>query len=408
MKPTGRFILTVPLTTSPVGRAVAALVAFTVLAGCGEKRPAAKTPVAPGGTAESPALRWPMSRGGPQLQGRVAARVPLRPAVEWTFQVKGAITSEAAAAEGVVVVGDDEGVIHAVDWQTRRERWQVATGETVEATAAIADGRVFIGSDDGLFRALELADGKLAWQLKGEEKFPTGAAVVTRPEGGETRLLVNGYDGISHCLRALDGTLLWRHETEDFINGTPVVLAGGQVAFGGCDAVIHVLQLSDGSEVHSVKSDAQIIRSLAAWEDTVYGVNHANQLLAATVTAEQPTWVYEADDTQFLTSPAVDEARVYVGARDRHLHAVDRLTGKLRWKFKTGGRVASSPLVFEDAVVFGSSDGRLYAVAKDNGRELWRLDLGEALENAPAFAGGRIVIGGGDGTLFVIRGGTEP
>jgi outer membrane protein assembly factor BamB len=391
-----------------VGRALAAVVAFTVLAGCGEKRPAPKPPAAPGGAVESPSLRWPMSRGGPELQGRVAARVPLRPAVEWTFQIKGAITSEAAAAEGVVVVGDVEGVIHAVDWQTRRERWQVTTGDTVEATAAIADGRVFIGSDDGRFRALDLADGKLAWQLKGEEKFPTGATVVAGPEGGETRLLVNGYDGISHCLQARDGTLLWRHETEDYINGTPAVLAGGQVAFGGCDAVIHVLQLSDGTEVHSVKSDAQIIRSLAAWQNTVYGVNHANQLLAATTSATEPSWVYEAGDTQFLTSPAVDAARVYVGTRDRHLHAVDRLTGKLRWKFKTAGRVASSPLVFEDAVVFGSSDGRLYAVAKDDGRELWRLDLGEGLENAPAFAGGRIVIGGNDGTLFVIRGEAAP
>ena len=149
-------------------------------------------------------------------------------------------------------------------------------------------------------------------------------------------------------------------------------------------------------------------RSLAAWDDTVYGVNYANQLLAAAVTAEQPTWLYEADDAQFLTSPALDGELVYVGSRDQHLHAVDRLTGKLRWKFKTGGRVASAPLVFDDAVVFGSSDGRLYAVAKRDGSELWRLDLGEDLAVAPAFAGGRIVLGGGDGTLFVIRGGTAP
>ena len=393
---------------STARRWLTALAALACLAGCGEKRPAAKPPAAPVGAVESPTLRWPMSRGGPELQGRVAARVPLHPAVEWIYQVKGAITSEAAAAEGVVAFGDDEGVIHAVDWQTHRERWQIKTGDTVEATPAIADGRVFIGSDDGLFRALELADGKLAWQFKGEDKFPTGAALVPSPEGGETLLLVNGYDGISHCLRARDGTVVWQHETQDYINGTPVMLAGGRVAFGGCDAVIHVLQLGNGTAIHSIKSDAQIIRSLAAWEETVYGVNYANQLLAAPVTADQATWVYEADSTQFLTSPAVDAARVYVGARDQHLHAVDRLTGKLRWKFKTGGRVASSPLVFEDAVVFGASDGRLYAVATDDGRELWRLDLGERLENAPAFAGGRIVIGGSDGTLFVVRGGTEP
>ncbi len=84
----------------------------------------------------------------------------------------------------------------------------------------------------------------------------------------------------------------------------------------------------------------------------------------------------------------MDEERVYVGSRDKHLHAVDRLSGKLAWKFKTGGRVESSPLVFDDAVVFGSSDGRLYAVDKQDGHELWRLDLGEDLAVAPAFAAG--------------------
>jgi outer membrane protein assembly factor BamB len=160
--------------------------------------------------------------------------------------------------------------------------------------------------------------------------------------------------------------------------------------------------------VHSLKSEAQIINSLTAWEDTVYGVNYANQLFAAPATAAQPAWLYEADGAQFLTSPAVDETQVYVGARDKHLHAVDRLTGKVRWKFKTAGRVASAPLVFDDAVVFGSSDGRLHAVDKREGQELWQLDLGEELAVAPAFAAGRIILGGGDGTLFVIRDAAAP
>ena len=106
--------------------------------------------------------------------------------------------------------------------------------------------------------------------------------------------------------------------------------------------------------------------------------------------------------------PAVDEALVYVGSRDKHLHAVDRLTGKLRWKFQTSGRVSSAPLVFDDAVVFGSSDGRLYAVTKADGKELWRLDLGEELLVAPAYVGGRIAIGGNDGTFFMVQGNAQP
>jgi len=290
-----------------------------------------------------------------------------------------------------------------VDWQTRQPRWQVATKDTVEACPAIAADRVLVGSNDGEFRALDLTTGRQLWQLKGQEKFPTGGTLVSGPDTNEEWILVNGYDGVSHCLRIEDGSEVWRHESGDYINGSPAVLDGGLMAFGGCDAVIHVIHLKDGSGLRKLTTDAQIIRSLASWNGTLYGVNYANQLVAAEAKADKLSWVYENDGAQFLTCPGVDEALVYAGSRDKHLHALDRLTGKPLWKFKTGGRVESSPLVFDDAVVFGSSDGRLYALDKRDGREIWRLDLGENLAVAPAFAAGRIVIGGGEGTLFVIK-----
>jgi len=384
---------------------VTCLAGWLLLAGCGQKKRTAEAPArAEAPPAESQIQSWPMTRGGKALQGRVSDRVPRQPVVEWTFRAKGAVTSEAAVASGVLVFGTDEGMVIAVDLKTRKERWRVATKDTVEACPAIAADRVFAGSNDGLFRALDLTNGRELWHLKGEEKFPTGGTLLRSPDDTEDWILVNGYDGVSHCLRTKDGSEVWRHTAENYINGSPAMLDGGLVAFGGCDSVIHVIHLKDGTQMHNLTTDAQIIRSLASWNGTLYGVNYANQLLAAAATAEQPAWVYENDGAQFLTCPGVDEARVYVGSRDKHLHAVDRLSGKVVWKFKTGGRVESSPLVFDDAVVFGSSDGRLYAVDKQDGREIWRLDLGENLALAPAFAAGRIVIGGGEGTVFVING----
>ncbi|MCX6877487.1 MAG: PQQ-binding-like beta-propeller repeat protein [Verrucomicrobia bacterium] len=380
------------------------LAGLVLIAGCGEKkRVAVPQAGAPAELGLWQTQAWPMARGGKELQGRVHDRVPQQPVVEWTFTAKGAVTSEAAVANGVLVFGTDEGMVIAVDLQTRQQRWRVATKDTVEATPAIAGDRVFAGSNDGLFRALDLTTGTELWHLKGEEKFPTGATLANSPDGAGAWLLVNGYDGVSHCLRTQDGAEVWKHEAEDFINGSPAILDGGLVAFGGCDSVIHVIRLKDGSSLAKLRTEAQIIRSLASWNGTLYGVNYANQLLAAEANGDKLTWLYENDGAQFLTSPGVDEARVYVGSRDKHLHAVDRLSGKLLWKFKTGGRVESAPLVFDDAVVFGSSDGRLYAVDKLDGRELWRLDLGEDLAVAPAFAAGRLVIGGGEGSLFVIK-----
>jgi outer membrane protein assembly factor BamB len=397
-------------TTAAAVRAVAIcpslLVALVGVTGCGEKNRAGKDPpVAAHESGPWQTQEWPMTRGGVALQGRVRDRVPLQPVVEWTFRLKGAVTTEAVLADGVLVLGNDEGVVLAVDLATRRERWRTETRDAIEASPALAGGRVFAGSNDGTFRALDITTGRALWQIKGQEKFPTGAVALSSPDGTEAWILVNGYDGVVRCLRAKDGSEVWNYATENYINGSPAILEGGLVAFGGCDSVIHVIRLKDGSSVNKVTTDAQIIRSLATWGTTLYGVNYANQLLAVGTNDKKLTWVYEDDGAQFLTCPSVDEARVYVGSRDKHVHAVDRLSGKQAWKFKTGGRVESAPLVFEDAVVFGSHDGRLYAVNKPDGREIWRLDLGENLTNAPAFAAGRLVIGSAEGTVFVIRGG---
>ena len=412
MSPEHPTTLTSPATRGQAPRAAGArwffpcLAGLTLVLGCGEKKSAVERSADTADAASAWQTRdWPMTRGGKELQGRVHDLVPQQAVLEWTFSAKGAVTSEAAVANGLLVFGDTEGIVYAVDLQTRKQRWRTQTQDSVEACPAIAAERVFVGSNDGMFRALDLSTGRELWQLKGEDKFPTGATVVGNPDGTDEWILVNGYDGVSHCLRGKDGSEVWKYESDNYINGSPAILEGGLVAFGGCDSVIHLIHLKDGSGLRKIETEAQIIRSLASWGGSVYGVNYANQLLAAEAKADQLAWLYEDDGNQFLTSPGVDETRVYVGSRDKHLHAVERLSGKPAWKFKTGGRVESSPLVFDDAVVFGSSDGRLYAVNKQDGREIWRLDLGENLAVAPAFAAGRIVIGGGEGTLFVIKGG---
>ena len=197
--------------------------------------------------------------------------------------------------------------------------------------------------------------------------------------------------------------MAWEYETDNYINGTPGVVAGRFVVFGGCDAMVHAVNLADGSPANDIETDAYITASVATVGRMIYCGNYAYQVVAADALGEKPAWIYTDGDYGFFTAPAVDERLVYMGSRDKHLHAIDRKTGKGAWKFKTGARVDSSPLVFDDAVVFGSNDGRLYAVRTEDGSELWRLDLGEELATGPVFAAGTIYIGGGGGTLFAIR-----
>ena len=345
---------------------------------------------------------WPITRGGPTLQGRVIGPVLERPAIEWTFQMDSPGTAEAAVAEGAIVVGDVTGFVYCIDFESRKLRWKHETGDTIQAAPAIANGRIFVGSGDHKFYALDLRSGETIWSIDGSDKFSSAPIIVASPDATAQWILVNGYDGITRCLLASDGSIVWTYKSDDFINGTPAVIDGRFVAFGGCDKVIHILNLADGKVINEVVADSQITNSVATFGTTIYCGNHANQVTAAEAEGPALTWIHEGGDFPFFTAPAVDDRHVYIGCRDKSLHAIHRSNGKLAWTFPTGGRIESSPLAFNDAVVFGSSDGRLYAVNPTDGKERWRLDLGEDLSASPVYAQGRIIIAGGEGTVFII------
>ena len=214
---------------------------------------------------------------------------------------------------------------------------------------------------------------------------------------------MNGYDGTTRVLDAADGQLVWSYQTDNYINGAPAVVDGRWLVFGGCDALLHVVNLADGQRVHTIDANAYIPASIATFGTMAFCGNYANQTVAFDVAAGKQLWVYEDRPLPFFSSPAVNEQLVLIGSRDKHLHAIRRTTGELAWKFPTGGRVEASPIVFADAAVFGSADGRLYAAHLADGSELWRLELGESLVANPAYGEHLIVLGGEKGTVFALR-----
>jgi outer membrane protein assembly factor BamB len=54
---------------------------------------------------------------------------------------------------------------------------------------------------------------------------------------------------------------------------------------------------------------------------------------------------------------------VYFGSVDGMVYAVEASTGRLRWKFRSGGPVTSSPAVGDDVIYIGSTDHFVYALA---------------------------------------------
>ena len=345
-----------------------------------------------------------MHRGSPTLHGRSASDAPSKPALKWTFKAGKPVVGGAAVAADRVFFGDNGGVIHCLGLADGKEIWSLKTDSAIEAIPLILDGTCYVGAADGRLYALDIADGKKKWEpFETQDKILASASWAKDPASDKKWILVGSYDFSFYALDAATGKQLWKVETENFINSTPTITAGGLALFGGCDAQMHVVSLKEQKEIRKLDAEAYIPGSAAAIGTEVYFGSDARKVYAFNVNNEKPLWTYRDRNFSYFSSPAISEDIVLIGARDKRLHCLDRKTGEARWTFATKGDIDSSPVLCKDgAAIFGSMDGRLYCVETATGKERWRYEIGSDIAASPAISKGLIIIGANDGNVYCI------
>ena len=102
--------------------------------------------------------------------------------------------SSAAIADGKVVLGGRDKMVHALDAKTGKAYWTFMTNARVESSPAIVGNRVFVGSTDGRLYELDLLKGvKLS-------DFDAGAAITASPAVADGRIVFGTHDGRLYCL----------------------------------------------------------------------------------------------------------------------------------------------------------------------------------------------------------------
>jgi len=113
------------------------------------------------------------------------------------------------------------------------------------------------------------------------------------------------------------------------------------------------------------------------------------------------------------TAPVCAAGRVFVGAADGIVRALDGADGKVLWKVSSNAAIAHPPAYWNGRVVFGSCDGVLYCVDASSGQVLGRLELApekrfvnimDRFISAWPLGGG--VILGNDGIAYTVAGST--
>jgi outer membrane protein assembly factor BamB len=104
--------------------------------------------------------------------------------------------SSAAIADGTLVLGGRDKLVHGIDAGTGKGLWTFATQARVESSPAVSGDTVFVGSNDGRLYALDLRTGTKRWE------WNAGSGLSASPAIGGGRLVIGSQDGRLYALAA--------------------------------------------------------------------------------------------------------------------------------------------------------------------------------------------------------------
>ena len=158
--------------------------------------------------------------------------------------------------------------------------------------------------------------------------------------------------------------------------------------------------------------------------DTVYAADSANQLVAIDKTtgkikwkvapnkdASSGGWKFWQKPTQpfaLTGGPAVYSGLVALGGRNGEVFAFNAADGAILWKTMVSSSVISAPLITFDTVIVRANDGKVFGLDLSTGEKRWQFDRGLPSlsvrgNSAPVLGPGLIFVGYEDGTLIALR-----
>jgi eukaryotic-like serine/threonine-protein kinase len=265
-----------------------------------------------------------------------------------------------------------------------RVKWKFHTDGPVISSPAFANGTVFVGSADGNLYAIEPESGTLKW------KFATQARITSSPAIAENLVYFGSFDGMFYAVDATTGQLKWKFRT------------GGERRFAGK----HIHGIEPSGEVMPDPFDVYL-SSPAVWSGAVYFGSGDGAIYALDKDSGKMRWKFQTGDVVHA-SPAINHGTVFVGSWDSYFYALDAASGKEKWRFKTGEDhdisnqvgIQSSAAVVNDVVYFGCRDSNLYALDAASGQKLWAFNTkGSWVVTSPAVRDGRVFFATSDSAL---------
>jgi outer membrane protein assembly factor BamB len=357
-----------------------------------------------GSSQRAAAEDWPVVRGDTRGTGVAKSFLLANLDVLWTYRAKedAGFDATAVIADGIIYVGDSVGTFHAVRLADGQPVWtKDFPDSSFGAGAAIDKDQLFVGDLEGNVRCLALADGDERWSMKMDAEVFAGPI----PHGDD--VLVTSESGTLVCLASSNGKERWPAFRIDSPLRCSPTIAGGRVMLAGCDSLLHIINVADGKETHSVEIDGPTGSTPAMLGERVYFGTEGGTFFAIDVPADEEkapavAWTFrdKKRGQPIRSAAAVTESIIVYGSQGKAIYGLDPATHEPKWQVSTRSRVESSPVIAGDRAIAATSAGKLYLLDLATGEAKWEYDAGGGFNASPAVVDGRIIIGNTDGTLY--------
>lgn len=288
-----------------------------------------------------------------------------------------------AGNRGYTRTGTGPGATATVAW-----RFDGGT-PTLNASPVYVDGTVYTGAsgDPGGIFAVDPETGEQRWGVE-----PAGY-VTSAPAVVDDTLYVGTWGQRFYALDTADGTERWSVQLEHrFGEASPTVVGD----------TVYVATNGYGPLVVSGPDDEEQFEAAA--------------IVAFDAATGNERWRYDAfgEKDRFSSSPAADANRVYIGAEDGKLYALDRQDGTVSWTRSIAGHPDPDPAVVDDTVYYASiyddddTPGRLWALASATGETRWSYDVADiSIRTSPAIADDTVYLAASTTTACPAVGGDD-
>jgi len=146
-----------------------------------------------------------------------------------------------------------------------------------------------------------------------------------------------------------------------------------------------------------------IVISTPAYDSSrVYFGASDGKIYALNLEDGTPAWTPYQTDASIFSSPAVKDSILYIGSSDGNLYAISTISGALKWSFNSGKAVISAVVVI-DSLAYFAGNNILYAVNINTQQKVWEYSTSGLIECKPAIAGDNIIVTSWDRNVHCVN-----